>query len=324
MIEPPRTANKPMQSSPNSNTKTLHPYDRFEDALQALWTRYLPGLTGYALLLPGVLVIGVLFVGLLFLADASFHLLDLSTFRLGEAYSLGNYQKIFSQPLFITVFIRSFWAATLVTLITLALAFPYAYLMVRTASPIWRKFLLFSLFLPFFLGQVVKAYGWLVLLGKEGMVNTLLVNLGLGPANMLYHFPAVVFGLVQYMLPFAVLMIAPAIVAIPKEIEQVSASLGAHWIATFRYLILPLARPGMLGAAVVVFTITLTDYAMPAIMGGGRSEFVANLIYTAFFNMSDAGLGSALSMVLILVGSLCFALLVFVFGQREVRARVAS
>ena len=103
------------------------------------------------------------------------------------------------------------------------------------------------------------------------------------------------FGLVQYMLPFAVLMLAPALTAIPEEIERAAESLGANWLRT-----LPPRRPadgeaGLVGAGIVVFTLTLTDFAMPAILGGGSNDFIANAIYDQFFRTSDAGLGATLT-----------------------------
>lgn len=297
-------------------------FDLVEWAIYKIWIAPLGHLTRYAMLVPAICVVGILFVSVVVLAESSFHILDLSTFRLSDDYSFDNYIQIITRPLFTAIFVRSLIAATIVTGITLVLAFPYAYVMVRSDSAWQRKMLLFSLFLPFFLGQVVRAYGWLILLGREGLANTIVSHLGIPPLDLIYNYPAVIVGLVQYMLPFAVLMIAPAVVSISKELEQASEGLGANWIETFRHIVLPLARPGIMAAVVVVFTITLTDFAMPAIMGGGKSDFVANLIYSAFFNMSDSGLGSALSVILVFVGSAFFAVVMLAFGQSYVRSSV--
>jgi putative spermidine/putrescine transport system permease protein len=125
---------------------------------------------------------------------------------------------------------------------------------------------------------------------------------------LLYHYPAVLLGLARYMLPFAVLLLAPAIVAIDEEVELASESLGASWPRAFWHVVLPMARLGLVGAGLVVFTITLTDYALPDILGGGTNDFVANAIYDAFFQISDAGLGSALAVILVLLGSTMFIL----------------
>jgi putative spermidine/putrescine transport system permease protein len=191
---------------------------------------------------------------------------------------------------------------------------PYAWLMVRTPSARLRKLLLIGLFLPFFLGQVIRAYGWLIVLGKQGLLNATLAALGLPEVALIYTYPGVLIGLVQYMLPFAVLLLAPAFTAIPEELELASMSLGGRAWPTFRHIVLPLARPGWIAAGVVVFTLTMTDFAMPEIMGGGANDFIANAIYDGFFQISDAGLGSALGVVLTLLGTLVVAVVFTAIG----------
>jgi putative spermidine/putrescine transport system permease protein len=209
---------------------------------------------------------------------------------------------------------RTLAGAALVTAITLVLAFPYAYLMVRTPSAFVRKALLVALFLPFFIGQVVRAYGWLIILGREGLVNSALTSLGVPALDLLFSFNTVVFGLVQYMLPFAVLMLVPALAAIPQDVELASTGLGAPWPSTFRHVVLPMASPGLVGASVVVFTLTLTDFAMPEILGGGGQDFFASAIYDAFFQITNAGLAATLAIVLTGVGSLIVAAIFIAAG----------
>jgi len=291
---------------------------RLADALEALAARLWPAplhrFTGWLLLLPALLLVGLLVAGLVYVADFSLRELDPDTYRLSESYSLANYAEVGRRTVYLRIMARSLLAALVVTLVVLVLGFPYAYAMVRTGSPWLRKLLLIGLFLPFFIGQVVRAYGWLIVLGNQGLINQLLGVLGLGPFKLLYHYPAVLLGLAQYMLPFAVLLLAPAIVAIDEEVELASESLGASWPLTFWHVVLPMARPGLVGAGVVVFTITLTDYALPDILGGGTNDFVANAIYDAFFQISDAGLGSALAVILVLVGSTIVAALFALLG----------
>ncbi len=288
--------------------RTAYPLSwRIFDAIEAiaarLWpARFAPALP-YLMLLPAVLLTGLLVIGLGEIVDDSFRVLDKSTFRLSETYTLANFERAFTEPLFINISRRSLMAAVIVTAIALVFAFPYGYLLVRTGSKLLRKTLLIALFLPFFIGQVVRAYGWLIILGNEGLVNKALGIVGLGPFRLIYNYPAVVFGLSQYMLPFAVLMLAPALTAIPVEMEQAAESLGANWLRVFRHVTLPLAMPGMIGAGIVVFTLTLTDFAMPAILGGGSNDFIANAIYDQFFRTSDAGLGSTLTVLLVILGS---------------------
>ena len=282
-----------------------------------------PSLSAWLFLAPALALTGILLIGLGWMVELSLHELDLSTYRLREEYTLANYATALERPVTWRVLARTLSGALIVTAIALVLAFPYAYLMVRTRSGLVRKMLLVALFLPFFIGQVVRAYGWLIILGREGLVNDALVALGFQPANLLFSFGAVVFGLVQYMLPFAVLLLVPALAAIAEEVELASESLGARWPSTFRHVLLPMARPGLIGAGVVVFTLTLTDFAMPEILGGGGQDFFASAIYDAFFQISNAGLGSALAILLTGVGSIIVAAVFVVAGTGTLGVRAA-
>ncbi len=288
--------------------------DAAEAVAAALWPARFGRAIPYLLLAPAILLVGLLVLGLVHIGDASLRTLDTSTFLLSEDYTLANYRRALTESLFQTVATRSLMGAMIVTVVTLVLAFPYAYVMVRTPSAALRKLLLIALFLPFFIGQVVRAYGWLIILGNQGMVNEALGLVGVPPMRLLYNYPAVLFGLVQYMLPFAVLMLSPAMTAIPQELEAAAQSLGANWVRTFRHVVLPLARPGLVGAGLVVLTLSLTDFAMPAILGGGSQDFVANAIYDQFFRTSDQGLGSTLALLLVAVGSLLVGIVFTLFG----------
>jgi putative spermidine/putrescine transport system permease protein len=296
-----------------SNTRTIPLSWRLFDAVEAvaatLWPRRFARWTPWLFLVPAFLLVFVLVIGLVWVAGFSLHELDTSTYRLKPDYSFANYTAVLGKAVYLRIIGRSLLAAAIVTAVTLVLAFPYAYVMVRTRYPVLRKLLLVSLFLPFFIGQVVRAYGWLIVLGQQGILNTALGWLGLGPFHMIANYGAVILGLIQFMLPFAVLLLAPAITAIHEEVELASESLGADWLRTFRHVTLPMAKPGIVAAAVVVFTLTVTDYAMPEILGGGTTDFIANAIYDGFFQISDAGLGSALSIILVALGSLLVALI---------------
>lgn len=288
--------------------------DAAESLAARLWPKRFVRSTPWLLLSPAFLLVFVLVIGLVWIGGFSLHELDASTYRLKAVYTLNNYAEILGKPVYLTIIWRSVLAASVVTVLTMFLAFPYAYVMVRTRSSTLRKLLLVSLFLPFFIGQVVRAYGWLILLGHQGIINSVLGLIGLGPFAMIASYGAVIVGLIQFMLPFAVLLLAPAIVAIHEEVELASESLGANWMRTFLHVTLPMAKPGLVAAAVVVFTLTITDYAMPEILGGGTTDFIANAIYDFFFQISDAGLGSALSVILVALGSLLVAIIFALLG----------
>jgi len=306
-------------------TKARYPLTwRVMDALEwladRLWPRSMSRHTGWLLVAPSILLVGTLALGMIEIADTSLRTLDTETFRMSESYSLANYHKLASSDVYLTVALRSLFGAVLTTALTLILAFPYAYVMVRTRSAAARKALLICLFLPFFIGQVVRAYGWLIILGNDGIINQATGLLGFEPHRFLFNFPAVVFGLVQYMLPFAVLMLAPALTAISEEVETAAKSLGASWPKTMWHVVLPMARPGLIGAGLVVLTLSLTDFAMPAMLGGGSQDFIANAIYDQFFRTSDAGLGAALTLLLVLGGTFLAGVVLSIFGAGTLAA----
>lgn len=288
--------------------------DALERALDLLWPARMSRFTGLALILPAILLVGILVIGLWQIGDSSLRTLDRNTFMLSDELTLDNYYTALQSTTYHRVIGRSVLAAALTVVFALMLGFPFAYMMVRTRSALARKALLITLFLPFFIGQVVRAYGILIMLGSSGMVNQVIGLVGVPPQRLLFNFPAVVFGEVQYMLPFAVLMLAPALTAIPEEVETAAASLGAPWWRTLWHVTLPMARPGLIGAGLIVFTLTLTDFAIPAMLGGGSQDFIANAIYDQFFRTSDQGLGSALALILVAIGSVFVGVTVAIFG----------
>tara|TARA_B100001146_G_scaffold224255_1_gene241566 strand:- start:889 stop:1869 length:981 start_codon:yes stop_codon:yes gene_type:complete len=288
--------------------------DALNFVLDKFWPARMSPYTGWALIMPALLLVGLLVLGLFKMADSSLHTLDRSTFMQSESYTLENYQTVMDSATYARVALRSVYAAGLTVFFTLLLALPYAYIMVRTTSSLVRKALLVILFLPFFIGQVVRAYGLLIILGTTGVANNALGLVGIEPIRLLFNFPAVVFGLVQYMLPFAVLMLAPALTAIPRETETAASSLGANWVQSFRHVVLPMAKPGLIGAGLVVGTLALTDFAMPAMLGGGSQDFIANAIYDQFFRTADQGLGAALALLLVVLGSLFVGVVIAIFG----------
>lgn len=163
-------------------------FDVLEALAAPLLVRRLLRMVPYLMLVPALLAVGLLVLGLFGIAEGSLHTLDLSTFHLSSKYAFMNYMRAFTEPLFRNIAIRSLFAALIVTAVTLCFAFPYAYLMVRTKSASLRKFLLIVLFLPFFMGQVVRAFGWLIILGNHGLMNSLLGHIGIAPQRILFTY----------------------------------------------------------------------------------------------------------------------------------------
>lgn len=258
---------------------------------------------GYVLLVPAVILVGFLVLGMVQVVWYSVLTYSPEHFVLPQL-TLENYAQFFQNPLYLKIFGRTCYMSVLVTFFALLFGFPYAYIVVRTRSQFLQKLLLIGLFLPFFTGEIVRAYGWLIILGKNGLLNSVLTFCGFTSQRLIYNEFAVLVGLAQIMLPFAVLMLAPAITNIHQDLELAAENLGAHPLKTFWYIVLPLSRPGLVAAAVVVFTLSMTEYAIPALLGGRLVNFSANFIYDTMFHVGDYPFGAALSVILVAVVSL--------------------
>jgi putative spermidine/putrescine transport system permease protein len=239
-------------------------FDALELAAARLWPARFSRALPYLFLLPAVALVGLLVYGLVEIADSSLRTLDTNTFLLSEDRSLANYHRAFSEQFFLTVTARSLFGAVIVTAVTLCLAFPYAYLMVRSRSAALRKVLLITLFLPFFIGQVVRAYGWLIILGNQGMVNDLLGAFGLGPIACSSTTPPCFSAWFSTCCPLRSSCWRRRSPPFPRRWRVRAESLGAHWLRSFYHVVLPLAggprRCRNRGAHPVA-----EDFAIPAI-----------------------------------------------------------
>ena len=257
---------------------------------------------GYVLLVPGVITVGFLVLGMLNIFWYSILTYSPEQFIVHK-FTVDNYLQFFQNPLHLKVFWRTFYISVLVTVFSVVFGFPYAYVVVRARSNFVQKLLLIGLFLPFFTGEIVRAYGWLIILGKHGFVNLFLGLFGMTDVRLIYNEFAVIVGLSQIMLPFAVLMLAPAITNINQDMELASENLGANKFNTLRHVVLPLSMPGLVAASIVVFTLSMTEYAIPALLGGRLVNFSANVIHDTMFHVGDYPFGAALSVILVLVVS---------------------
>jgi len=268
---------------------------------------------GYALILPGILLVSFLAVGMALLAWYSVLTYDTIQIIVYE-YTLGNWEQLAGTDAFFTVFLRTILYSAAVTVGCVTLAIPYAYLVVRTDRTLFRYLLLFGLFVPFFTGVIIRAYGWLIILGENGLLNWVLGALSLPTVSFLGTPVAVLVALLQYLLPFAVLMLTPAIASIDPDLERAAKNCGANQWQTFRHVVLPLARPGITAATIVSFTICMANYSIPDLLGGGTLSFVANFIYDQVFGTLNYPFAAVLSLVLVAVAS-SFVLVVFkVYG----------
>jgi putative spermidine/putrescine transport system permease protein len=196
---------------------------------------------------------------------------------------------------------------------TLLVGYPIAYYLARSTSR-WRHYVFVVVFVPLLFSIVIRTFGWIVLLGSNGLLNGLLIQLGAinQPVVWLYNFPMTVVGLVHVFLPFMVLSVLSSLSRVDQRIEDAAALLGAGPWRTFRHVTLPLSSQGIFGGCAIVFSLTVGAYVTPRLLGGGRVQVLATEIYTQMLEIGDWGmaalLGAALTSVTV-VGVTLYQLL---------------
>lgn len=257
-------------------------------------------LTPFLLLAAPLAVFLVLFlVPLLNLFALSLLSFDRTTGRLGDV-TLGNYVKFLGDPFYLAILWRTLKLGLLTTLATLLLGYPVAYHL-RAASGRRRAYLTLLILAPLLISVVVRSFGWLVLLGPNGLVNSFLVWLGVvsDPLRLLYTESAIVLGLTHVFLSFMVLSIAAALQRIDPALLRAAQNLGATPRQAFLRVVLPLSLPGVAAGSLIVFTLASSAFITPAMLGGPRVKVMSYLAYQQTLLLSDWPYGSAIAFVLL-------------------------
>jgi len=268
---------------------------------RAAWSLALPAL----MLFTGVVVIPLAMTVML-----SFH--DWGQYKgIEPVFILKNWREIASDPYYAEMFLRTFRVAVLATLITAAFGVPEAYILSRMSGR-WRGFFLLIILGPLLISVVARTLGWALLCGgNNGVANKLLMSIGLiaSPVHFMFTETGMVVALAHAMMPFMVLAVWTALQRTDPQIENAAISLGASPLTVARRIILPQIMPGVLSGAIIVFSLSASAFATPAIIGGRRLKVAATLAYDEFLNTLNWPLGAAIAvlllvaLVLIVVGS---------------------
>ena len=186
------------------------------------------------------------------------------------------------------------------TLLTRALGFPAAYWLARMQSR-WKRLATILVLFPLLVGNVVRAAGWMALLGNEGAINAALKGLGLITTSLplLYNTGSVVTGIVAVVLPYMILTLASVIESIPRQAEEAASNLGAKPFTVFRRVVLPLALPGVAAGSVLVFILCMNTYASAVLLGGPQFKMMAPAVYDQFVRGNNWPFGAALAFILL-------------------------
>jgi putative spermidine/putrescine transport system permease protein len=222
---------------------------------------------------------------------------------------LANFEQLFS-PALLRILVRTVGVAALVTVISLAAAYPFAYL-AATTGPRARRVLLAVAGASLFVSIVVRGYGWLTVLDRSGALNTTLAAIGLErfSTTLVHNFAGVVIGMVQYGIPFMVFPLYDVMRRVDSRLLRAAATLGASPRRAFWRVYVPLTFPGVTAGCTVVFIASLGYYILPAILGGPQNTMIGEFIANQFLSTADFGLGAAAAAMLLAVAVLTFVAL---------------
>ena len=259
------------------------------------------GRLGLLFVAPGLLVLVVALLGPLLLI-VGISLMTYSPTKIWLPVLTGrNYARL-ADGYYIGVTWTTVKIGLLTTGVCAALGYPVAYFLARARSR-WLGLYVFLLVTPLMVSSVIRIFGWLVILGRQGVINAALRGLGLGTVELLGHAPAVVIGLVELLLPFMVLPLMAAIERVPESLEEAAKNLGATTWQVFRRVLFPLSVPGLVSGSLLVYSVAISALVTPALMGGRRVRMLGNLVYDEVLTSMNWPFASSLAVVLLCITS---------------------
>ena len=259
----------------------------------------------WILLSPALLVVTLLlFVPLLFIVVYSFWLRT-ATGADEVGFFLDNWQEALGDPFYRDILLNTLKIAAITTVVCAVAGYPAAYFIARSKGN--KALLLLLLMLPFWVSYIIRTMSWINILGVSGAFNTFLLWTGVTsePIQMLYNEATVILGLVHFLMPFMILNIFVSLDGIDRNLEDAANSLGATRIQGFREVTLPLSLPGLAAGGLLCFVLAAGTYITPLVLGGPTDAMFANLVFEAIITQLNWPLGSALSlMLLVILGAL--------------------
>lgn len=219
--------------------------------------------------------------------------------------SFGNYSTFFEEPLYIWTFVRTATMSVLATIITLIVAFPVSYYIAKMVKGRVQSILFLLCLVPFWVSEIVRTFGWMILLRETGLVSSLLQWSGIvgQPVEMLYNDTAIMIGLVYTSMLFMVVPLVTTLESLDDQIIEAAYDLGGSGWSILREIIIPHAAPGIVAGSIIVFMLTLGNYLTPTMLGGKDSLWFTELIYLQFIVRFNWELGAAFGFMLLLLSS---------------------
>ncbi|KEQ11322.1 spermidine/putrescine ABC transporter permease [Endozoicomonas montiporae] len=232
-------------------------------------------------------------------------------------FSVTHYQAFFTEPLYWNTFLRTAVMSILATFITLVIAFPIAWYISKVARGRVKSLMFLTCLIPFWVSELVRTYGWMILLRETGVVSNVLQWLGLAdaPVEMLYNDVTVMMGLVYTSLLFMIVPLISTLEGLDDSLVEAAYDLGGNGWHTLKDVIVPYAMPGIVSGCIVVFMLTLGNYLTPTLLGGKDSLWFTEQIFTQFITRFNWEQGAAFGVLLLVLSSLIVWLGLKVSGQ---------
>lgn len=262
--------------------------------------KFLKRNSALVLSLPGV----ILLIPLFLIPITSVLVVSFFTYSPGKGFwiyefTLDNYLSILSSPIFLDVMTSTLRIAVIVMILSLILGYPIAYSIARSRSENFRRLLVIISILTFFMSWVPRLFAWIIILGRYGAVNAILNLLKLYPVKILGSEWAIIIGLTHAMTPLTALVMMGPIKNIDITLEEAAKSLGANSIQTFLKVTLPLSMPGIISALVLTYSIAISAFITPMMLGQGVTLMLSNYVYARFGETLNFPYGAALATILL-------------------------
>jgi spermidine/putrescine transport system permease protein len=222
-----------------------------------------------------------------------------------SVWTLANYGSFFTEEIYWYTFVRTALYAITVTILTFLVTFPVAFYITKVVSPRLTGFLTILLLMPFWVSELVRVYGWMILLRESGVINHLLTSAGLlaAPIEMLYNDVSMLMGLVYTSMLFMVVPLISSLEGLDDSLIEAAHDLGASPFTIFTRIVIPYAAPGITSGSIVVFMLALGNYLTPKLMGGKNSLWFTEQIYNEFIASFNWNQGAAFGFLLLLLSS---------------------
>ncbi|AOB39827.1 ABC transporter permease [Bordetella parapertussis] len=266
------------------------------------------------LLAPPALLVALFVVGVGYLVVESLHT--------GAGWGLDNFVRFFERPDYVAVLVRTIVIAVAVTACAALVGYPIAYAIARYRGN--RNFLMMLVIMPWLVSVVVRTYGWMVILGPRGTLNSMLLSAGVidTPLRLIFNMTGVVIGLVHVFCPFFIVSVLAVLLYLDRSLDEASQTLSAGPFKTFWHVTLPLSMPGVITGAMLVYLLSTGAIVTPLLLGGVRDGMLATQIYQDVLQVFDYPKAASMAVVLLLTA---FTLVIpLQWLERRVAARVSG